>query len=132
MSLPLNSISTRALAYLGDSVLEIRVRRFLVYEKGLSRSGDLNQAALLFVSAPAQAEAMQKILPLLEEEEAAVFHRGRNLGHSKTPKSATVAQYRAATGMEVLFGYLSLSGREDRIDELFAAGFSEQLQTTSF
>ncbi len=62
---------------------------------------------------------MKNILDLLSEEETAVFHRGRNIGHTNTPKSATVAEYRAATGMEALFGYLLLAGRQERIDELF-------------
>jgi ribonuclease-3 family protein len=60
---------------------------------------------------------------ILTEEEEAVFKRGRNLGHSKTPKSATVGEYRTATGMEALFGYLHLKGQKERIRELFLAGY---------
>lgn len=115
--------STPALAYLGDVVLEIRVREYLVTEKMLSQSGHLNEEALNFVRAGRQAEAMKNILPLLDEEELSVFKRGRNLGHSNTPKNATVSEYRAATGMETLFGYLHLSGKTDRITELFRAGY---------
>lgn len=118
----LNSYSTAALAYLGDSVLEICVRERLVRE-GLSSSATLNKRALDFVRASAQAQAMKNIFPLLSEEENAVFHRGRNIGHTNTPKSATVAEYRAATGMEALFGYLHLAGRSDRIAELFEAAY---------
>lgn len=118
----LNSYSTAALAYLGDSVLEICVRERLVRE-GLSSSATLNKRALDFVRASAQAQAMKNILPLLSEEENAVFHRGRNIGHTNTPKSATVAEYRAATGMEALFGYLHLAGRSDRVAELFEAAY---------
>ena len=99
------------------------VRRHLV-ERGLSTSAHLNAAALDYVRAPAQAEAMKRILPLLSEEEEGVFKRGRNLGHSKTPKSATVGEYRSATGMEALFGYLHLKGEKERITELFIAGYS--------
>ena len=90
---------------------------------GYASSAKLNRLALDFVRAPKQAEAMKAILPLLDEEELAVFHRGRNIGHTNTPKSATVAEYRAATGMEALFGYLHLAGREDRIRALFVAGY---------
>lgn len=118
----LNQYSTAALAYLGDCVLEICVREYLV-RSGLSSSARLNKRALDFVRAPMQAEAMKKILPLLSEEETAVFHRGRNLGHTNVPKASTVAEYRAATGMEALFGYLRLAGREERIRELFAMGY---------
>jgi ribonuclease-3 family protein len=66
---------------------------------------------------------MKNILPLLDEQETAVFHRGRNIGHTNTPKSATVAEYRAATGMEALFGYLYLAEKEDRITELFDVAY---------
>jgi ribonuclease-3 family protein len=83
----------------------------------------LNSAALDFVRAPKQAEAMKNILPVLTEEEEAIFKRGRNMGHSSTPKAATVAEYRSATGMEVLFGWLKLSGRDERIAELFRIGY---------
>ena len=124
MELGLNQISTAALAYLGDSVLEVAVRRMLV-ERGLSSSRRLNQTALSFVTAPAQASAVVRILPLLSEEETAVYHRGRNMGHSGVPKRATVAQYRMATGFEALFGYLYLAGRQARIDELFAIAYGE-------
>ena len=118
----INTYSTAALAYLGDSVIEICVREHLVKE-GYSSSSKLNKKALDFVRASAQAEAMKNILPLLTEEEEAVFHRGRNIGHTNTPTSATVAEYRAATGMEALFGYLHLSGNEKRTDELFRIAY---------
>lgn len=118
----LNTYSTAALAYLGDSVIEIRVRERLV-KQGLSSSASLNKRALDYVRASAQAEAMKNILPLLDEQETAVFHRGRNIGHTNTPKSATVAEYRAATGMEALFGYLYLAEKEDRITELFDVAY---------
>ena len=90
---------------------------------GLSSSAKLNKAALDYVRASKQAEAMKNILPLLTDEENAVFHRGRNIGHSNTPKSATVAEYRSATGMEALFGYLHLADKRERIDELFNAAY---------
>ena len=118
----LNTYSTAALAYLGDSVLELCVRQYLV-RKGVSSSAALNKQALDYVRAGAQAEAMKRILPILTEEEDAVFHRGRNIGHTNTPKSATVAEYRAATGMEALFGWLHLAGRQARIEELFALAY---------
>ena len=119
----IREISVPALAYLGDCVIELCVRRYLVTEQGLSTSAHLNAAALDYVRAPAQAEAMQRILPLLTEEESAYFRRGRNMGHSNVPKRATVSQYRAATGMEVLFGFLHLTGQNARIEELFAQAY---------
>ena len=118
----LNTYSTAALAYLGDCVLELCVRQHLV-RAGVSSSAALNKKALEYVRAGAQAVAMKRILPHLTEEENAVFHRGRNIGHTNTPKSATVAEYRAATGMEALFGWLHLAGRQERIHELFALAY---------
>ena len=127
MSNTLNTYSTAALAYLGDSVIEICVRERLVSE-GHSSSARLNKLSLDYVRAAAQAEAMKNILPLLTEEEDGVFRRGRNIGHTNTPKSATVAQYRAATGMEALFGYLHLAGRTERIKELFDAAYPKPIE----
>ena len=125
----LNVYSTASLAYLGDCVLELCVREHLV-EIGIASSAELNKRALDFVRAAAQAEAMKNIADILTEEESAVFHRGRNIGHTNTPKASTVAQYRAATGMEALFGYLHLAGREERINELFRLAYKidDQIQ----
>ena len=118
----LNTYSTQALAYLGDCIIELCVREYLV-KQGYSSSARLNKKSLEYVRAQAQAQAMRNITPLLTEEETAVFHRGRNIGHTNTPKSCTVLEYRTATGMEALFGYLHLAGRQERINELFAAAY---------
>ena len=122
MAQSIREISTEALAYLGDSVIELKVRKHLV-DKGLSHSGTLNRESQRFVKASSQAAAMQKILPLLDAEEEAIFTRGRNMSGGNIPKSSSAAEYRAATGMEVLFGYLHLCERYERIDELFTAAF---------
>ncbi len=120
----IKEISTEALAYLGDSVLEIRVREKLVCD-GISGSGNLNRASLSYVKACEQAEAMRRIAPMLDEEETLVYKRGRNMSGGNVPKSATMSEYRAATGMEVLFGYLHLLGRHERIDELFKQAYTQ-------
>ena len=121
--LDLHQLTTPALAYLGDCVLEMQVRHYLVCELGLSSSSHLNHTALDFVCAPKQSEAMAKIQPYLTPEELATYKRGRNMGHSNVPKSATVGQYRRATGMEVLFGYLYATGQTQRIHTLFRWGY---------
>ena len=123
MSEKLNTYSSASLAYLGDCIIELCVREYLVKEKGFSSSAKLNKEALAFVKASRQAEAMKQIQDLLTEEESGVFHRGRNMGHSGTPKSATMAEYRNATGMEALFGWLHLAGRKERINELFRVAY---------
>ena len=125
MSQSIREIATEALAYLGDAVIEMRVRDMLV-RSGLSHSGTLNRQSQKFVKASAQAEAIRKILPILGPEEEAIFKRGRNMSGGNVPKSASTADYRAATGMEVLFGYLHLCGRHERIDELFSKAYASE------
>ena len=120
-------LSTPSLAYLGDCVMELCVRTRLL-QRGFSTSRDLNAEALHSVRAGAQADAVERILPVLNEQEAAVYRRGRNIGHTNVPKSATVAQYRMATGLEVLFGYLYVTGQQARIDELFLLAYEPMEQ----
>ena len=127
MSIILEEISTDALAYLGDSVIELLVREHLV-NMNITSSGGLNSKSLEFVKAGAQAQAMRSILPLLTSEEEAIFKRGRNKAGGNVPKSATVSEYRAATGMETLFGYLHLKGDRERIVELFRIGYQIEQQ----
>ena len=127
----LSDITTPALAYLGDSVLEVCVRTYLVTERGLSTSAHLNRASLDFVRASAQSEAMGRMEPHLTEAEASVYRRGRNMGHGNVPKSASVAEYRRATGMETLFGYLHVTGQVDRIDTLFRLGYGLDVPETT-
>jgi ribonuclease-3 family protein len=119
----LSDITTPALAYLGDCVLEVCVRTYLVTERGLSTSAHLNKASLDFVRASAQSEAVGRMEPYLSEEEASVYRRGRNMGHGNVPRSASPAEYRRATGMETLFGYLHLTGQSERMDYLFRLGY---------
>lgn len=122
MAIDVKQISTAALAYLGDSVFELLVRQMLV-EKGISDSRRLNTEALKYVTASAQAAAVRRILAALTEEENAVYHRGRNIGHTNVPRRATVMEYRMATGLEALFGYLHVTGRTERTRELFDIAF---------
>lgn len=124
----LKELSNAALAYLGDSVLELMVRERLV-RQGLSTAAHLNVAARDYVTAPQQAAAMERLLPHLREEEAAIYRRGRNNLHANVPKRATVAQYRAATGMECLFAALYLTGQEARARELFALAYADDENT---
>lgn len=117
-----NLVKTEDLAYLGDAVIELWVRERLLH-KGVCGSGRLNKAALGYVQATAQAEAVKNLLPLLTEEELSVWKRGRNSHCGSVPKSAQVSQYRAATGLEVLCGWLRLKGEENRLAFLLEAGY---------
>jgi ribonuclease-3 family protein len=87
---------------------------------GTSTAKNLHKKAVALVSATAQAAAADKVLSLLDEEETAVYKRGRNAHASSVPKASTHEQYHAATGIEALFGYLYLCGRFERLNELFA------------
>ena len=86
---------------------------------GTSKAKNLHNKAVSFVSAKAQAAAADRILPELDEEEAAIFKRGRNTHTNSPPKGSTHEEYHAATGIEALFGHLYLSGKTDRLNELF-------------
>jgi ribonuclease-3 family protein len=106
-----------ALAYLGDGVLEILVRGHLV-SGGNSSANGLHKKALEFVCAKAQSNAVEKLMPILTDEEESIYKRGRNAKGS-VPKNAVVNEYKRATGFEALFGYLYLIGESERIIALF-------------
>ena len=114
------SLSTLGLAHLGDGVYEVMVRSWLVLH-GKAKAKDLHRATVKFVAAPAQAERFERIQPMLAEDEADVFRRGRNTDPHSIPKAARRAQYQTATGLEALFGWLYLQGRTERLNQLFAA-----------
>ena len=111
--------SPLTLAFLGDTVFDLLVRRELVLE-GNRPVKDLHKSASEKVCASAQAEAIKRILPALGEDEEAVFRRGRNAHPGSTPKNQSGADYHYATGLECLFGWLYLNGKTDRIKELYA------------
>ena len=113
------SLSTLGLAHLGDGVYEVMVRSWLVLH-GKAKAKDLHRATVKYVAAPAQAERFERLQPLLSDEEADVFRRGRNTAPHSVPKAASRAQYQTATGLEALFGWLYLQGRTQRLNELFA------------
>ena len=115
----IRAISTLGLAHLGDGVFELMVRSWLCLH-GKATSKGLHKATVRYVAAPAQAKAVEKILPLLTEEEGDVFRRGRNTSPHSVPQNASRADYQAATGLEALFGWLWLQGRRSRLNELFA------------
>lgn len=116
----IRQISTLGLAHIGDGVYELMVRSWLVVHGKLTNKG-LHRATIHFVSAQAQAQRAEHIRPLLTEEEAAVFCRGRNSNPHTVSRAATREEYQTATALEALFGYLYLKGAIARLDELFEA-----------
>ena len=115
----LHTLSPLALAFVGDGVYSLMVRERLLSEANRPVN-DLHRMAVQAVRAEAQSAAIGRLLPLLSEEEEAVFKRGRN---AHTARSG--ADYHRSTGLEALFGYLYLAGRIDRVRELFSLCMEE-------
>lgn len=113
--------SPLALAFLGDSVYEILVREYLVREANRP-AAKLHEQKIQLVCAAFQAQAIDRLIPLLTEEETAVYKRGRNANNT-VPRHTSAQDYHKATGLEALFGYLHLLGEQARLEELFAAIF---------
>ena len=103
---------------MGDAVFELMIRTWLCIN-GASTAKRLHDRAVTFVSAKAQAAAADKILSKLDKEEVDVYKRGRNTHVNSIPKGSSHEEYHTATGIETLFGHLYLSGRVDRLNELF-------------
>ncbi len=111
-------LSPLTLAFVGDVVYELMVRRQLV-EGGSMPVGKLHARAVEQVNATAQAAVYHRLEPVLDPLELSILKRGRNAHTGRTPKNATAIDYRKATGVEALFGYLYLSGKTERLAELF-------------
>lgn len=128
MNLPraeIDAISNLGLAHIGDSVFELLCRSYLC-ARGGKNVGNLHRDTIAMVKATAQAEFVDRLLPLLTEEEMAYYRRGKNAHVHAVPKSATAAEYAKATGLEALFGALYLAGKTDRLNELFRAVMEER------
>ena len=121
-----NLLSPLSLAFVGDAVFTLEVRKRIVLDKNRPVN-DLHKQTVKYVSAASQAQAIKKLMPVLTEEEEAVFRRGRNAHTSHTPKNQSEGDYHYATGLEALFGYLYLTGANDRITQLFDLIWSENI-----
>ena len=114
----IDAISNLGLAHMGDCVFEILCRAYLC-ARGGKKVDQLHRDTIQMVKATSQAKFVDKLLPLLTEEELNYYRRGKNAHVHAVPKSATPAEYAKATGLEALFGALYLAGRTERINELF-------------
>ncbi|WP_440553167.1 Mini-ribonuclease 3 [Vescimonas sp.] len=121
----LRAISAIGLAHMGDAVYETLVRTWLCVH-GKATGKELHRATIALVCAQKQAELAQRVLPQMTEEELAVYKRGRNANVHAMPRSATPAQYHAATGLECLMGWLYLRGDKERAEQLFHAMMEEE------
>ena len=116
-----DAFSPLNLAYIGDAVFSLLVRSEVVARGNMS-VGRHNEQVKAVVRAGAQAAMYHNLLPIVAEDELAVMKRGRNAKSFSRAKNASMSDYRHATGVEALFGYLFIKGKNERILELFHAG----------
>lgn len=117
-SVDFNKCNALILAYMGDAVIELLARRHIIGD-GDRKISELNVEAKKYVTAVSQSAAVERVLPHLTEKELQMFKYGRNAKGVHTPKSASAVDYRRATGLECLFGYLYLLGETERAKSLF-------------
>lgn len=119
----MKAYSPLTLAYIGDAAYELVIRTMVV-EKGNRQASQLHRLTTSYVKAQAQAAMIEALEPEMTEEELAIYKRGRNAKSYTSAKNASILDYRKATGLEALIGYLYLSGREERVLFLIKEGIS--------
>ena len=114
-------INVLVLAYLGDSIYENYVRKYLI-DKGFSNVNDLQTESIKYVSAVSQAKYLQSMLDedFLTQEEIDLFKRARNYKTTSHPKSCDIITYKYATGLEAVIGFLELTNNKERIDKIMS------------
>ena len=120
----IRSYSPLTLAYVGDAVYELVIRTMII-SKGNAPVNKLHKRSAALVKAPAQAQMMKVIEPLLSEEELHIYKRGRNAKSYTSAKNASVIDYRIATGFEAIMGWFYLQERQERMLELIKIGLNE-------
>lgn len=120
----LRTYSPLTLAYIGDAIYDLIIRTLIV-KQGNSRPEKMHKRASALVKASAQAEMIERLLPMLTEEEHAIYKRGRNAKSYTMAKNATMLDYRKATGFEALMGYLYLKEDMNRLIDLVKAGLDK-------
>lgn len=120
----LREYSPLVLAYIGDDIFDLIIRTMLVRQRNCQVQ-KLHRQASLLVKASAQAAMIEKIMPLLTEEEIAVYRRGHNAKPHTKAKNATLSDYHKATGLEALMGYLYLKKDMGRLVDLVQAGLAD-------
>lgn len=119
------NLSPQVLAFVGDGVYSMYIRHKIVINEKLSGK-ELHSRVINFVKASGQSNFISRLLPLLSEEELHVFKRARNHKTSSQSKNADIVDYKRATGLEALLGYLYLSGKIDRLNEILKISIGEK------
>ena len=122
----IKSYSPLALAYIGDSIFALIIRTIVV-GKGNTKASQLHKRTSQVVKASAQSQMVEKLLPLMTPEEETIYKRGRNAKSPTMAKNATMAEYRRATGLEALMGFLYLDNQFERIVELIQTAMNEEI-----
>lgn len=125
-----NMYSPLSLAFLGDSVYDTLVREYLLRQANMPVS-KLHSMKIKLVCAEFQAKAYDLLMEIVSEHELVILKRGRNATGNTVPKHADVAEYRKSTALEGLFGYFYLTGRNERIKELFDIIINANIQIES-
>lgn len=110
----IRTYSPLTLAYIGDAIYDLVIRTIVV-ERGNRSANNLHKKTVTYVNARVQAKMIDALEEELTEEEAAVYHRGRNAKSYTSAKNASIIEYRKATGLEALCGYLYLQGQQERM-----------------
>lgn len=110
----IKTYSPLTLAYIGDAIYDLIVRTIVV-ERGNKSANDLHKRTVKYVNARVQAKMIDALEGELTEEETAIYHRGRNAKSYTAAKNASIIEYRKATGLEALYGYLYLRGQQERL-----------------
>lgn len=119
------TMNPQVLAFVGDAVYSLYIRQWIVLTDN-SKVKELHSHVTNFVKASGQSNFIEKLLPIFTEDEMAVFKRGRNYKTISTAKNASVVDYKRATGLEAVFGYLYLSGQRDRLNEILSMSIGEK------
>ena len=121
MDTGLNTADTTALAYIGDAVYEVYIRKYVVGDAH-AKTSEINERAVGFVNANSQAACVRKLMSdgFLTEDETALVKRARNRTNTAHPRGATPTEYKLATGFEALIGWLYMTGRTERLEEVVA------------
>ena len=117
----LNTVNVLVFAYLGDTIYEDYIRKYLIINKKIPNVNDLQKESINYVSAMSQANYLNKLIEnnFFTEEELSVIRRARNYKSKSHPKSCDIVTYKKATALEALFGMLFMQNKKERIDDIF-------------
>lgn len=122
----IRTYSPLTMAYIGDAIYDLVIRTVVV-ERGNRSANDLHRRTIQYVKAGSQARMIEALADMLTQEETGIYRWGRNAKFYTKAKNASVGEYRSATGMEALMGYLYMTGRTERMLELIREGIRRTL-----